>query len=220
MVQPLIAPSVLASDFSQLAAETRKVCDAGADWVHLDLMDGHFVPNISFGPPVVQSLRKACPDLFFDAHLMVTDPGKWVAPLAAAKVDLVTFHWEAVDESLERAEALCEQIRSYGMKAGIVVKPKTPVKPVFPLIEKGLIFNLLIMTVEPGFGGQSFMHDMMPKVQAARSMFPDLHIQVDGGLNRETAAVAMEQGANVIVAGTFIFRADDIRSTIADLRRC
>lgn len=177
-------------------------------------MDGHFVPNITLGPVVVNGLRNKIPreDGFFDCHMMVSDPLKWIEPMAKAGADSYTFHYEATDEP----ERVIEEIRKAGLKASMSIKPGTPVDVVYPLADK--LDMVLVMTVEPGFGGQKFMPDMMPKVHALREKFPNLNIQVDGGLGPENVDQAAGAGANVIVAGTSVYKASDSKQVIQELR--
>eukprot|EP01027_Heterolobosea_sp_BB2_P002109 GEZU01003179.1.p1 GENE.GEZU01003179.1~~GEZU01003179.1.p1 ORF type:complete len:203 (+),score=67.27 GEZU01003179.1:215-823(+) len=177
--------------------------------------DGHFVPNLTIGAPVIKSLRKHT-KAFLDCHLMVSNPGQWVEDFAKAGANSITFHYEAVDKPTE----LIEKIVANGMKAAISIKPKTPVDVLFPILDKELnnLSMILIMTVEPGFGGQEFMPDMMPKVRALRERYPKLNIQVDGGLSPDTIDQAAEAGANVIVAGSAIFGAKDPAGVISTLR--
>lgn len=220
MAAPLpvkIAPSVLASDFSNLEKETRDVLAKGADWVHLDVMDGHFVPNISFGFPVIKSLRKNIPDAFFDAHLMVSEPQRWVKELKDAGADMFTFHYEACKDD-DAVCALIKEIQDAGMKCGVALKPGTPWESLAPCLARQPADMILVMTVEPGFGGQKFMLDMMPKVAAARAAFPNVDIQVDGGLDSSNAPAAGQAGANVIVAGTSVFKAPCRETAIAQIR--
>lgn len=213
-LKALIGPSLLACDLSNMHQEALRVLAAGADSLHLDVMDGHFVPNISFGAPVISSLRKNIPDAIFDVHLMVSHPGKWVADMAAAGANIFTFH-EEVDLTAEQKIALIEQIKTAGMQVGISIKPNTPVSSILPYLD--LVDLVLVMTVEPGFGGQRFMTSMMPKVAELRALRPQLNIQVDGGLAVDTIDQAAEAGANMIVAGSAVFKADP-KAVIDQLR--
>ena len=210
-----VSPSVLACDLSRLLEEVREVEAAGADMVHLDVMDGAFVTNLSFGLPVIASLRKNT-DMFFDVHLMIDRPERYVDRFAEAGADLITFHYEAS----ECPERTLEMIRSSGKKAGISIKPNTPVEVVFPLLDKCDL--VLIMTVEPGYGGQSFILETLPKIRSLRKEIDkrglDIDIQVDGGINAETAALVRNAGANNLVAGSYVFKADDKRIAIDSLR--
>ncbi|KAJ3197854.1 hypothetical protein HDU83_003184 [Entophlyctis luteolus] len=211
-VKAVIAPSILSADFGALAADASRVLDLGADTLHVDIMDGHFVPNMTIGAPVVASLRKHLPNAFLDCHLMVSEPERWVQDFAKAGANNFTFHVEAHADPA----ALIDVIHAAGMKAGVAVKPGTPVEKVIPFAEKADM--ILIMTVEPGFGGQSFMAGVMPKVEVLRKQFPDLNIEVDGGLGLNTIEAAATAGANVIVAGTSVFGAKDPGAVIAGLR--
>ncbi|MFL6595639.1 MAG: ribulose-phosphate 3-epimerase [Chthoniobacterales bacterium] len=213
----IIAPSILASDFARLAEEIRAVEAAGADWIHCDIMDGHFVDNISFGPGVVATVRKLT-KLPLDVHLMIEHADHYVPRFIEAGANSITVHVEP--ESHHDVTKTLAQIRDGGCRAGLTLNPATP----FEMLEPHLasIDLLLIMTVHPGFGGQSFRADQMQKVQRACG-WRDAHdvnydIEVDGGINAETAAVSIANGANALVAGTSIFRSDDYRTAIAELR--
>lgn len=195
---------MLASDLAAMGSEAKAVLAAGADYLHLDVMDGHFVPNITWGPPVIASLRKSVGDEpFFDCHMMVSEPLKWVAPIreAGGSQCQYTFHLESC---ADQVDAVCLAIREVGMKVGIAIKPGTPVSAVAPFVS--LVDMVLVMTVEPGFGGQSFMPNMMPKVLELRTAYPTLEIEVDGGLGPNTIDFAAKAGANMIVAGSAVFK--------------
>lgn len=210
-----ISPSVLASDLSNLASEVAEIEKAGAELVHLDVMDGVFVPNMSFGMPVIEALRKHS-GMFFDVHLMIVKPENYAKRFIDAGADLVTFHYEACEDS----EKLLDEIHAAGAKAAISIKPATPAEAIFHLIPK--CDMVLVMTVEPGYGGQKFMPDMLEKVSKIRAeadrLGKELDIQVDGGINPETAKLAVAAGANVLVAGSSVFNAKDRRAAIDALR--
>ena len=210
-----ISPSILSCDYSKMGEEFKRMEECGADWLHIDVMDGHFVPNITLGAPIVKCMRK-CSSLVFDVHLMISDPKKYIPDFVKAGADVITFHVESDSPTGETIDL----IRSLGCKAALSVKPKTPVEVVFPFLEK--LSMVLVMTVEPGFGGQSFMADMLDKVKVLRAECErrglDTDIQVDGGINEQNAGLAVQSGANVLVAGSAVFGSKDAKATIASLK--
>jgi ribulose-phosphate 3-epimerase len=209
----MIAPSILAADFARLADEADAV--RGADWLHVDVMDNHFVPNLTIGLPVVQALHKAT-DLPLDCHLMIDDPDRWAVGYAEAGAANVTFHIEAAADAVQTARA----IRAAGALAGLSVKPGTPLEPYLDLLRE--FDTLLVMTVEPGFGGQEFMAEVLPKVTLAREQVRSGHlrlfIEVDGGIGADTIEAAAAAGADVFVAGSAVYGADDPDKAVAALR--
>ena len=210
-----ISPSVLASDFSALGAEAKRMENCGADYLHLDVMDGRFVPNITFGAPVIGSIRNKT-DLVFDVHLMIDTPLDYIEDFKKSGADIIVFHIE----SSSPVQETIDKIISCGCRAGISVKPKTPVEEVFPYLDK--LDMVLVMTVEPGFGGQSFMYETMDKIKTLRSEIKrrglSTDIQVDGGINSKTVETAAAAGANVFVAGSAVFGAEDATKAIDELR--
>ncbi|MCX7626451.1 MAG: ribulose-phosphate 3-epimerase [Candidatus Sumerlaeaceae bacterium] len=214
---PLIAPSLLSADFAALGTEVRRALREGCRWLHLDVMDNHFVPNLTFGPPVIRCLRKAAPKAFFDAHLMVDNPETLVKPCADAGVELLTFHYEACSE---RSQSLIELIRNHGMQVGISVRPATPVGRIESYLRH--VDLVLVMTVEPGFGGQAMIPSCLNKIRTLKRLREKQHarflIQVDGGINETTIGLAVAAGAEVLVAGSAVFSNGEISANLAKLR--
>ncbi len=214
MSKIIVSPSILSSDFSNLGRDIRFMEKSGADWIHIDVMDGHFVPNLTIGAPVVKSIRKVT-EMPFDVHLMIENPQKYVKDFADAGADIITFHYEAVkrNEILD----LAHYIKSFNIKAGLSIKPKTNPEEILQYLP---YFDLiLVMTVEPGFGGQKFIKECAEKIDLIKRFAPEnLIVQVDGGINSETARICTELGANSLVAGSYIFNSQDYAQAINSLR--
>lgn len=205
-----ISPSILASDYANLQSELDRI--STSDMIHIDVMDGHFVPNISIGAPVIAACKKVC-NVPFDVHLMISNPLDYAEDFAKAGADIICFHTECDSDT----EQTIDKILSLGKKAALAIKPATPIDEVVKYLDK--ISMVLVMTVEPGFGGQSFMESTMPKIEAIRKINPDIDIEVDGGINADTVKIAAKAGANVFVAGSAVFKSENPAETIALLKK-
>ncbi len=218
MSKVIVSPSILSADFANLERDIKLVENAGADWVHVDVMDGHFVPNITIGVPVVKSLKQVT-GLPLDVHLMIENPEKYIEAFAKAGADIITFHYEAVSD----VNSVISLIKSFGKKAGMSIKPKTSADVIFPYIKD--LDLVLVMTVEPGFGGQKFMQDCAEKIICLKNYInchseldsESLIIQVDGGINAETARICTSYGANSLVAGNYIYKSENVEQAIKSL---
>jgi len=204
-----ISPSILASDYANLESELGRI--SNSDLIHIDVMDGHFVPNITIGAPVVKALKRVC-DIPFDVHLMISNPIDYIEDFANAGADIICFHTESNSD----IQQTIDKIHSLGKKAALAVKPKTEIDVVLPYLDE--LSMVLVMTVEPGFGGQSFMAEVMPKIEKIREINKEIDIEVDGGVNEETIKIAAKAGANVFVAGSAVFRAENPNDMIERLR--
>ena len=211
MREVIISPSILSGDFSNLNKEIKTLESIGADWIHIDVMDGHFVPNLTIGAPVVKALRKVT-SIPLDVHLMIDKPEKYIQDYIDAGSDIITFHYEAAKNNVK---GLTEKIHSYGRKAGLSIKPKTPVKEILKYAD--MLDLVLIMTVEPGFGGQKFMEDCALKIKSLAD-YKNLIIEVDGGINDKTAEICKKFGANALVAGNYIYTHNNMKEAIESLR--
>ena len=206
-----VSPSLLAADFAHLSRELDGVKQSGADMIHLDVMDGVFVPNLSFGLPVIESIRRVS-DLIFDAHLMIEDPYAYIDPFCDAGCDFITFHLESKSD----VQKTIDKIHARGKKCGLSIKPATPADALIPYLSS--LDMVLVMSVEPGFGGQRFMPESLEKIRRIRELAPRMLVSVDGGINAETAQLVKHAGANCLVAGSFFFKAADNRAAVDALR--
>ncbi len=213
MEKVIVSPSILSADFANLARDVEIIQECGADWIHVDVMDGHFVPNITIGAPVVKALKPYA-KVPLDVHLMIENPQNYVDDFVKAGADVITIHYEAAQDM---TEDIISHIKSHDVLAGLSIKPKTPPQEILKNLL--MVDMVLVMTVEPGFGGQSFMHDCAEKIPVIRQNAPEnLIIQVDGGINAETGKICRDLGANSLVAGSYVFGAEDIEDAIDSLR--
>lgn len=211
----IISPSILSADFANLERDIKLVETNGADWIHVDVMDGHFVPNITIGIPVTAALKRVA-SVPLDVHLMIENPEKYAQDFIKAGADILTFHYEAMNND-DEVFKLIRFIKDHGVKAGLSIKPKTPVEKIIPFLNE--VDLLLVMTVEPGFGGQKFMEDCAEKIKVIRTNAPEsLIVQVDGGINADTGRICRDFGANSLVAGNYIYKSADIKSAINSLK--
>ncbi len=216
MTKTIVAPSILSLDYANVSEQLKQLNESKAEWMHFDVMDGHFVPNLTFGPDLLKGFKK-CTDMVMDVHIMVEDPAFFSDVFLKAGADILTFHYEACKDE-EEVRMICEKIHARHAKAGVSVKPGTPISVLDPLLD--VIDVVLIMSVEPGFGGQSFMEDMLDKVRYIKKQIAEQNrstlIEIDGGINADTAKLAKAAGVDVLVAGSYVFR-NDIKAAVESL---
>ena len=216
MTKTIVAPSILSLDYANVSEQLKQLNESKAEWMHFDVMDGHFVPNLTFGPDLLKGFKK-CTDMVMDVHIMVEDPAFFSDVFLKAGADILTFHYEACKDE-EEVRMICEKIQAWHAKAGVSVKPGTPISVLDPLLD--VIDVVLIMSVEPGFGGQSFMEDMLDKVRYIKKQIAEQNrstlIEIDGGINADTAKLAKAAGVDVLVAGSYVFR-NDIKAAVESL---